>query len=109
MPKKKSTADKIKDAISAVGMKVRREAEDFASTAVESFKRNYKRRAARRKPAARAKMKQTAGAARKVVKKAVARKAKTSTTRGATKTRTPTKSVAPASKAAPKSRRKKSA
>jgi hypothetical protein len=37
MPKKKSTADKIKDAISAVGMKVRREAEDFASTRLKAL------------------------------------------------------------------------
>ena len=107
--RKKSTAETLKDAIGAFGAKMQKEAEDFAALAVASFKRNYRRRSAKRKPAARTSVKRAASAVRKAGA-STARKAVTASRKAQTAAKRTVKSRSPASrsaKTAPKTRRRR--
>lgn len=105
--RKNSSADSLKDTIAAFGAMVQREAEALATTAIESFKRNYRRRVAKGKPAARSSVKRTTAVARKIAaattKKAKAVVKRSRKPRNAARTATRTR------KLVGKSRRRKSA
>jgi hypothetical protein len=106
--KSNSTADALTSAIGAFGEKMRKEAEAFAALAIDSFTRNYKRRAAKRKPAARRAIKRATTATRKAVG-ATTRKAKTMAKSVRKPVRATKKAASRTVKSATKSRRRKSA
>jgi uncharacterized protein YcbK (DUF882 family) len=71
--KKKTTAESMLNSISAFGEMVQKEAKALADSVAENFKRNYRRRAAKRKPAARTSVKRATASPRKVAVRAPTR------------------------------------
>jgi N-methylhydantoinase B/oxoprolinase/acetone carboxylase alpha subunit len=105
--RKKSAADTLTQAISSVSETIRNEAGDYANTVIESFKKNLRRRTAKRKPDTKAKVGAAKRAAKKVAK-TTERKAKTTVKRAARKTRTVARKATRAAKKAKSQRRKPS-